>query len=191
MSARHDHRRRRPMRRLACVAAATASLLVAAPIPLASAKIAVGQGIAGVRIGDSMSRVRQLLGAPAASQYTSHGEWMYSSSRPLGGFVGFRAGAEGHERITSGVTYVQTSSHTQRTRAGVGPGSSYNGFRRAYPGYHCDRLNGPGTGVRACWEKTRYDGQEITTAFYFDGGTKVAFVVVAGQSYQLRAEFAL
>lgn len=190
ISARRNHRLRRSLQCLAFAGAATTSLLVALAPP-AWAKIAVGQGIAGVRIGDSMSRVRQLLGAPDASPYTSHGEWMYSSPQTLGGFVGFRAGTEGHEHITSGVTYVQTSSHTQHTAAGVGPGSSYSAVRRAYPGYHCDRLNGAGTGIRACWVKTHRRGQQVTTAFYFDGGRSVAFVVVAGQAYQLRAELAL
>lgn len=129
----------------------------------------VGQGIAGVRIGDSMSRVREVLGTPSASPYTSHGEWLYSSPQTLGGFVGFRAGTEGHEHVTSGVTYVQSSSHVQRTAAGIGPGSTYSQLHRTYRGYQCDRMNGAGTGVRACWTTTRYRRQTVTTAFYFEG----------------------
>ncbi|HEX4837972.1 MAG TPA: hypothetical protein VFV03_05555 [Solirubrobacteraceae bacterium] len=138
-----------------------------------------------------MSKVTKVLGTPNSSPYTSHGEWQYSSPQKLGGFVGFRAGTEGHEHLTSGVTYIQTSSHQQRTAAGVGPGVAYSQFRRAYPGYRCDRMNGAGSGIRACWTKSRLHGQKVTTAFYFEGGPKVAFVVVAGQSYQLRAELAL
>jgi hypothetical protein len=52
-------------------------------------------------------------------------------------------------------------------------------------------LNGSGSGIRACWTKSRLHGQKVTTAFYLEGGTKVVFVVVAGESYQLRAELAL
>jgi len=158
--------------------------LIAAPATIASAQIVVGQGIAGIRIGDSMSRVKEVLGTPSASPYTSHGEWQYSSPQALVGFVGFRAGTEGHEHITSDVTYIQTSSNTQRTAAGIGPGSTYSQLHRAYRAYRCDH-------IRACWTTTRYRGQTVTTAFYFAGGPKVAFVVVAGHSFQLRAELAL
>jgi len=174
--------RRSLLQRLGLAASASVAVLIVAPAPLASAQIVVGQSIARVRIGDSMSRVRELLGTPSASPYTSHGEWLYSSPQTLGGFVGFRAGTQGHEHVTSGVTYVQTSSHAERTAAGIGPGSSKSQLRRAYGGYHCD--------VRACWTATRNQGQTVTTAFYLEGG-QVAFVVVAGHSFQLRAELAL
>jgi len=190
MSALHKAWSRVSLRRLAVAAAAWAGLLTVAASP-ASAQIVTGQGIAGVRIGDSMSKVAKVLGTPDSSPYTSHGEWQYSSPQKLGGFVGFRAGTEGHEHLTSGVTYIQTSSREQRTAAGVSPGAAYSQFRRVYPGYRCDRMNGAGSGIRACWTKSRFHGQKVTTAFYFEGGPKVVFVVVAGQSYQLRAEFAL
>ncbi|HLM84646.1 MAG TPA: hypothetical protein VK272_00505 [Solirubrobacteraceae bacterium] len=68
-----------------------------------------------------MSKVTKVLGAPDSSPYTSHGEWQYSSPQKLGGFVDFRAGTEGHEHLTSGVTYIQTSSHEQRTRLASAP----------------------------------------------------------------------
>jgi hypothetical protein len=155
----------------------------------AAAQIVPGQGIAGVRIGDSMARVRSWLGAPSPSPSPAHGEWLYSSPQPLGGFVGFRAGTEGHERVTAGVTYVQTSSPTQRTAAGIGPGSSSSQFHHVYRTYRCDHMDGSGS--RACWTRTRYGQQTITTAFYFEGGSTVVFVVVASQAYQLRAKLAL
>ena len=188
--------RRKPLvhkslRRLGLAAAVAVALFIGSTAPPASAQIVVGRSVAGVRIGDSMAQVRKLLGPPNPSPYTSHGEWQYSSPQTLGGFVGFRAGTEGHEHVTTGVTYVQTSSHGQRTAAGIRPGSSYSQFHRAYPGYRCDRMNGAGSGLRACWARGRYGRQTVTTAFYFEGGTKIAFMVVAGQLFQLRAEFAL
>jgi len=176
----------RPLRGIGLTVAASLGVLIAAPIPLASAQIVVGQGIAGVRIGDSMSQVTKVLGAPSTSPYTSHGEWLYSA--PLSGIVGFRAGTEGHERVTSGVASVQTSSRAQRTAAGIGPGSAYSQVHRAYPHYRCNRL---GTGFRACWATTRYRSANVTTAFYFEGGHQIAFVVIAAYSYQLRAQLAL
>jgi hypothetical protein len=178
-----------PLRRIGLTTAASLGVLIGAPIPLASAQIVVGKGIASVRIGDSTSQVTKLLGTPSTSPYTSHGEWLYNA--PLNGIVGFRAGTEGHEHITTDVTYVETASHRQRTGAGVGPGSSSSQFHGAYRGYRCDHLNGASSGLRACWTTTRSRGQTVTTAFYFAGGPKVVFVVDAGHSFQLRAQLAL
>ncbi|MHB8531312.1 MAG: hypothetical protein ACYDC2_01190 [Solirubrobacteraceae bacterium] len=152
----------------------------------ASGQIVVGQGIAGARIGDSVSQVEAVLGKPT-TPLTEHGELFYSSL----GYVGFQAGTEGHEHVTSGVTYVETFSRAQRTPAGVGPGTPYARLHGKYPHYRCDREHGPKSPLRACWTRTRSGGQSVTTAFYFDGEPKVAFVVVAGQSFQLRAKLAI
>src|SRR5512142_2483779 len=74
---------------------------VGAFAPAASAKIVVGQSIAGVKLGDTQARVRQVLGKPASAQ----GVWDYPKT--LMGVVGF----DSHRHVNG----MWTGSPKQKT----------------------------------------------------------------------------
>jgi hypothetical protein len=107
--------------------ALVATTLAVALLPMAArAAIAPGRGIAGVRIGDSEAQVRRALGRP---QKVEPPNWAYG--RPLDGLVGFGHGAH--------VNYLSTTSPSQKTRRHVGPGSSFQRFKVAYPKAPCHK----------------------------------------------------
>jgi len=95
----------------------------------ASARIVIGQGIAGVRLGESEAQVKKLLGKP---RYIQPPGWGYGN--PLGGWVGF----DFKQRVND----IWTTSRHQLTNLGIGPGSSVRAVRRAYPKAQCYRHAG-------------------------------------------------
>lgn len=114
---------RRPVSIAVCVAAAVLVGLLSSSVP-SGARVAVGEGIAGVRLGDSQQIVRRRLGRP---RRIAPPAWDYGA--PLRGQVGF--GADGR------VNDISTTSRTQRTTRGVSPGASPATFRRRYPEAKC------------------------------------------------------
>jgi hypothetical protein len=148
------------MRRLLglwAVIAVLAGLMVAAPA--ATAAIVVGQGIAGIKLGDSEAQVSSALGAPSLQQPPdTQGvvSWNYTKP-PLMGVVGFTAGH---------VTGMWTDSKQQRTSKRVGPGSSLAQVRKAYPAAKC--ATGPfGPKSLVCTVKSKYQGRVVETTFPF------------------------
>lgn len=118
----------------------------------ALATISVGSGAAGVKLGDQQTRVRSVLGAPAAVRPPT---WRYGGS--LAGTVGFD-----HVRR---VNFVSTTSRRQRTSRHIGPGASLRDTRRAYPTARC-RAQGR---RRLCVVSSRYRGRKVETEFAFAG----------------------
>lgn len=95
----------------------------------ASARIVIGQGIAGIKLGQSGTQVRKILGKPS---YVQPPGWGYGN--PLGGWIGF----DSKQRVND----IWTTSKYQRTNKGIGPGSSIGAVRRAYPKVQCYRHAG-------------------------------------------------
>jgi hypothetical protein len=90
----------------------------------ASARILPASGIAGVEVGFSAAHVRHLLGRPSRVIAPT---WVYRA--PLDGHVGFNH----RHRVND----VWTVNRRQRTRKGIGPGSSFAAMRRAYARAKC------------------------------------------------------
>jgi hypothetical protein len=105
-----------------CAAISTLAALRLAPGAFAT--IVVGQGIAGVKLGESQTQVRKLLGKP---RYIQPPGWGYGN--PLGGWVGF----DFNHRVND----IWTTSRRQTTNDGIGPGASVSSVKRAYPNVKC------------------------------------------------------
>jgi hypothetical protein len=121
-------------------------------VPDASAKIVVGQGIAGVKLGESEAQVRKQLGKP---RYVQPPGWGYGN--PLGGWVGF----DFQQRVND----IWTTSRRQRTNRGIGPGASVRAARRAYPKARCYRHAGRWSLL--CIIKSHRHGNVTETDFFF------------------------
>jgi hypothetical protein len=137
------------------------SAAIMAAASAAEAKIVVGQGIAGVKIGQTPTQVEGMLGSPTFKQPPSQAltAWDYHRS-PLDLQVDF---THGH------VSGMWTAAKQQRTSKGISIGSSPAQVRRAYPKAKCTPgagpAPGPGEESLACVVKSRYHGQTVETAF--------------------------
>lgn len=97
-------------------ASAIALTIAAVMLPgSATAKIVVGQSVAGVRLDDSKARVKSLLGRPNC-QSCGAGKVVWSFGAPLIGSIGF----DSRGRVDG----VSTSSAHQSTTKGIHPYSS-------------------------------------------------------------------
>lgn len=110
-----------PRRRAA--AALILTLALVGP-PQAAAAIRTGGAIASVQLGYSMKHVRHVLGDP---HRVIPPDWVFG--KPLDGQVGFNH----HDRVND----IWTTSRRERTRRGIGPGSSLAAMRRRYPKARC------------------------------------------------------
>jgi len=131
-------------------------VMVLAMAASAQAKIVVGVGMAGIKLGESEAQVMTTLGAPTYK--TPEGKvtsWGYPTT--LEGRIGF---TRGH------VSGMWTISKHQKTSKGVGPGSSLAQVRKAYPAAKC--VTGPfGPKSLICSLKSRYLGKAVESSFVF------------------------
>jgi len=153
------------LRVLAIAAFIASSLLLAATTSLAGTSalaarhrlshlIVVGQGVSGVRLGDSPKRVTASLGTPASTQPPY---WTYPQ-------VGGRITLENNE-----VTDVWTESTAERTSNGIGPGISRQRLKRVYPNSQCKAARY--TSALACSLFTKVRGRSVETDFLILGTT--------------------
>ena len=112
---------------------ATAALAVTAAVLTASevaqATIRPQRGIAGVAAGMTATQVRGVLGAPASVRRGSNDFGRYREFRYRDLHVFF----QGVQRVTS----VSTTRRGERTRSGIGVGSSERRLRRKMRGVRC------------------------------------------------------
>jgi hypothetical protein len=138
-----------------------ASVGASAVVPAAFAKIVIGQGIAGVSIGQSPTQVEGVLGSPTFKQPSSQGltAWDYHKS-PLDLQVDFTGGS---------VIGMWTAAPQQRTSKGIGIDSSPAEVRKAYPKTKCTPgagpQPGPGEQSLTCVVRSRYHGKIVKTYF--------------------------
>jgi hypothetical protein len=115
--------------------------------------ILVGQGAAGVSLGDSKQKVKQVLGEPFR---TSGASSFYA--KPCLCTLTFKGGT---------VQRIDTLSKSQRTDKGVGPGSSYGETLSAYPEAKCSHRDLYGDTSRFCTLLSEAHGQRVKTVFVF------------------------
>ncbi|MEA2371083.1 MAG: hypothetical protein QOH12_1477 [Solirubrobacteraceae bacterium] len=151
-------------------ASAIALTIAAVMLPgSATAKIVVGQSLAGVRLDDSKARVKSLLGRPNC-QSCGSGKVVWSFGAPLIGSVGF----DSRGRVDG----VSTSSAHQSTTKGIHPYSSQrarNGLptiagsteKRIMGTYHSARCGlGPELGQSfQCQLTSAFHGRTVITRF--------------------------
>jgi hypothetical protein len=120
--------------------------------PAAHALVQVDKGIAGARVGNTAAEVRAALGQP--SQTTSgtneFGQWTQYRYRRDGITVFF----QGQISVTS----VSTTGRGDRTRRGVGVGSTEQAVKSRVAGITCETI----AGSRTCHTKQFLGGQTLT-----------------------------
>jgi hypothetical protein len=124
----------------------------------ADALIQVDRGIAGARLGNSRAEVRAALGAPASTR---------SGTNDFGTFLQwrFRGGITVIFQGRREVSTVSTTGRGDRTRRGVGVGSTERAVRRRVRGILCETI----AGTRSC-HTGRFTAGEIVTDFLLRGG---------------------
>jgi hypothetical protein len=135
-------------------------------VPIASAKIIVGEGIAGIKLGQTEAQVEKVLGKPTpCTEFCNPGstrEWKYPAG--FAGIVTFDShgqvrgmwtGAEG-QKTTKGIHANGVSGH--------GRGSSLVQIKKAYPHAKCSELPHSG-GFATCSLYSHYHGRKVETNF--------------------------
>jgi hypothetical protein len=131
---------------------------------VADAKVVVGQGIAGVRLGDSRATVQHVFGKGRFCS-SGNGETSCDYGRALQGRVSF----DQQGRVVD----LFTGSCKQRTSAGIHPGcgsrkgSSLQNIKKAFPGIKCEVTGG----FASCSRFSRYHGRTVSTSFLIKSAT--------------------
>jgi len=137
------------MRRLSIGAAIVAALVL---VGAASAKLVPQQGMAGVALGMSRTQARTVLGAPSRVIHARNEFGVYTEFRYAGRSL--RLVFQGN----GGLTSISTTGRGQRTRTGVGVGSTEAQVKQGVPGVRC-----AGTGTaRHCFLGIFSAGKRVT-----------------------------
>lgn len=153
--------------RVLCACAASLALVFVVA-PDASARITLGQGVAGIALGDKGSRVRHVLGKPRIVQKYSGGQSWF--------FQGYWVTLDGRTQV-SGIEVRRPSE--QATDRGIKLGSTYSTFRTAYAGARC-HSDAPFNRVyRICALKTR-DGHRVVENRFVFGQDKLITLIDIG-----------
>jgi hypothetical protein len=161
---------RSALARRAAAAAATTTLAALLLAPAADALIVPQRGIAGVRLKMTRAQVVRAKGRPDAERLVRNEligrqrMMRYGRTRVL--FGGFRQGA--------GVVTIVTRDPGQRTRSGVGTGSSEAALRARIAAARCRTE----FGTRHCWTGRFRAGQRVTDFTIGLPGRRVTAVTV-------------
>ncbi|HEY7076593.1 MAG TPA: hypothetical protein VH418_14540 [Solirubrobacteraceae bacterium] len=148
------------------IATAVAALLLAAA-PAAQARIRVNKSIAGVQLGMSSQRVFAILGRPARRQKGEEGitTLIYRYHR-------IHVLLVEEQNNFFDVFSVQTTSPKEKTRAGIGVGSTEKALRRRLHGERCRNFpNG-----RACIQGGNSGGTATETDYEIGRNHRVTAV---------------
>lgn len=146
------------MRRPLLALSATTLSALAAPAA-ADALVQIDRGIAGARLGNSQAEVRAALGRPSAvvrgrNDFGPYTEFRYRRAQ-------IRVTFQGNLRVTA----VSTTGRGDRTRRGVGVGSTEQAVKARVAGITCETFGG----FRSCNTKQGLPGQRITAFSIEDG----------------------
>ena len=137
------------MKRLVPVAAIVAGLALAGS---AAANLIPQRGMAGVTLGISRGQTRAVLGTPSRVVHGSNEFGVYTEFRYRARLL--RLVFQGN----GGLTAISTSGVRERTRTGVGVGSTEAQVKAGVPGVRCR-----GTGsARHCYLGTFSAGKRVT-----------------------------
>jgi hypothetical protein len=142
------------MRRATCLLTAAALLLL---VPSAEAMIQLDRGIAGARLGNSKAEVRAALGKPRRV-VNRNGEFGRTTTFTYRG--GIRV-----IFLEGRVTLASTTGRGDRTRRGIGVGSTEQAVEAKVPGVSCATFEG----TRLCQRGAEQPG-ERGTIFFLEGG---------------------
>jgi hypothetical protein len=135
------------------LSAVSIGLLVGSYAQPAQAQIEVGQGMAGVSLGDSKGKVRAALGKP----FRAVGEtWFFG--KPCLCTARFKKAK---------AASLDTLSKTERTSAGIGPGSSFEETTAAYPEAVCYHPKVYGPTSEYCVLRSTFKSRNVKTVFAF------------------------
>ena len=143
--------------------AIVAALLVAAP---AGARLIPQRGMAGVTLGMSRAQARAVLGTPSRSIHARNEFGAYTELRYKARLL--RLVFQGN----AGLTAISTSGRRERTRAGVGVGSTEAQVKAGVHGVRC----GPLGSRRHCFLGTFSPGKRVTD-FWLTNGRVTRIVV--------------
>jgi hypothetical protein len=125
--------------------------------------------VAGVKLGDSATKVTAVLGKPASVQKYKGGQSWFWGKGPVS-WVTMRV-----RRGSTTVRGIETWDSKQRTSGGIGVGSSMTALPKAYPRLACK--NGwLGHPYSSCWILTSVAGKKIPTNFALMRGKLVSTV---------------
>jgi hypothetical protein len=117
----------------------------------ASALIQIDRGIAGARLSNTQAEVRAALGKPVR---VIRGRNIFGPTLTFRYRGGISVFFQGRRTVTA----VFLTGRGDRTRRGVGIGSSERAVRNRVPGVTCDSVSG----VRSCHTNEFLPGQRIT-----------------------------
>ena len=142
------------MRRATCFLTAAAVLVLA---PSADAMIQLDRGIAGARLGNTKAQVRAALGKPR-SVVNRNGEFGRTTTYSYRGGVRVIF-------LEGRVTLAGTTGRGDRTRRGIGVGSTEQAVKAKVPGVTCNTFEG----TRLCQRGAEQPG-ERGTIFFIESG---------------------
>ena len=147
-------------------------LICAAP---AGAPIVPGKGMAGVRLGDCQERAIQVLGSPdrtfGSTDFAGFVSRYYYKQRGLK--LEFRHGAGECLVLTS----IRTTKAQERTKEGVGKGTTRKVLRARLKGEKCRAFTRPKR-IRICWLGSMTPSKPLTE-FRIDSKGRVNNIRVA------------
>ena len=148
-------------RRIACTLAASLCALLSLAAA-AEAKIVIGVGLAGVKLGDTPARVKAVLWP-----VLGHPDFIIGTTQHPATWYWFPHHATSGEALYSVdfnsnvVDVLFTTSTKERTNKGIGPGSTAKALHKAYPHLKCGRPY-----VGAAWQclfVNHSHGREVDT----------------------------
>ena len=131
---------------------ALVTIVAALALPAsASALIQIDRGIAGARLTNTQAEVRAALGKPVR---VIRGRNIFGPTLTFRYRGGISVFFQGRRTVTA----VFLTGRGDRTRRGVGVGSSERAVRNRVPGVTCDSVSG----VRSCHTNEFLPGQRVT-----------------------------
>ena len=153
----------RRLAKLGAIIGSTITAAVALAPAMADAKIVVGEGIAGVKLGQTAAQVRSEAGPPWDSSNATDGsfDWTYAiigSKIPQLSEVFFTPKGK--------VDSISTESPKEGTSKGIGMGAQEARIKKAYPSIVCKVVQlVPGISLTQCKLPSQYQGESTITEF--------------------------